>query len=583
MACTIVARLLGSRELLSAGYLSGIVSGPIDADKLDYMARDSYYTGLPIGLDVRWLISKIEVISVTPQNVKDPHLRERAEKSSSGRFYDVGISVAGLTAYEQMVVGRVLLYDRVYYHHKVRASEAMVRRLIDISEEERGGTFALRDLFQTWSDDTLMLVVSDTLQHNAEARHCSRSRALCDAIRSRHFYHRAFAFASRFLAGLDSLTDKEQDNTRALLWSEVRLKVTDAEVQRQLEKEIFDRVVQLAKAVPDLKDAADILPEHILIDLPAGKVTATGGPLLMRTETGFLQPVSLYFDAQKWSDAFKSQKECGFVFCPRKYLPAVTTAARIIFYERFQCVFSSDAFRLCKTDGFVKAEWIQQAADNNLCSAECLAALTAALTRLVFLGEDQLELPARWTSEDGQLKKRLADTLRSALPGGFPASVAEALQSSIRYMCAFVDTVEKNGTFLKSTKLQEKGELQKCMLAYLRMAEVEATEGAEIAGGESDVILPGNIVVENKVAGEVSDPRGILPNADWQLRRYSMAVNQRVGFVVVAYRPANEAAVLPLPDRVSVYPVGANEERVIIRLLIPYGHGVPSSAKAGAG
>jgi hypothetical protein len=35
---------------LVGGYLAGLVSGQIDADKLDYMTRDSYFTGLPIGL-----------------------------------------------------------------------------------------------------------------------------------------------------------------------------------------------------------------------------------------------------------------------------------------------------------------------------------------------------------------------------------------------------------------------------------------------------------------------------------------------------------------------------------------------------
>jgi len=40
----ITARLLGSWRNLRPGYLAGLISGPIDADKLDYMARDSYFT-----------------------------------------------------------------------------------------------------------------------------------------------------------------------------------------------------------------------------------------------------------------------------------------------------------------------------------------------------------------------------------------------------------------------------------------------------------------------------------------------------------------------------------------------------------
>jgi len=60
LPCAIIARILGARNWLDAGYLSGIVSGPLDADKLDYMARDSHHAGLPIGLDLHRLISKLE-------------------------------------------------------------------------------------------------------------------------------------------------------------------------------------------------------------------------------------------------------------------------------------------------------------------------------------------------------------------------------------------------------------------------------------------------------------------------------------------------------------------------------------------
>jgi HD superfamily phosphohydrolase len=114
LAPAVVARMLGSRAMLEAGYLSGVVSGPLDADKLDYMARDSYHAGLPVALDTNRLINKLEVVAVTPEAVSIPSLRKRAEDSHGRRYYDVGISLAGLGAYEQMIVGRVILYDRLY-------------------------------------------------------------------------------------------------------------------------------------------------------------------------------------------------------------------------------------------------------------------------------------------------------------------------------------------------------------------------------------------------------------------------------------------------------------------------------------
>ncbi len=153
LAPTISARILGSRKYLGAPYLSGIVSGTVDADKLDYMARDSYFTGLPIGLDVNRLISKLEIIAITPDNVTDMELRNRAEAAINKTIYQLGISLSGLTAYEQMIVGRVLLYDRVYYHHKVRCGEAMARRLFQVAEEERGRSFSIPELYSNVTDE----------------------------------------------------------------------------------------------------------------------------------------------------------------------------------------------------------------------------------------------------------------------------------------------------------------------------------------------------------------------------------------------------------------------------------------------
>jgi hypothetical protein len=110
---------------------------------------------------------------------------------------------------------------------------------------------------------------------------------------------------------------------------------------------------------------------------------------------------------------------------------------------------------------------------------------------------------------------------------------------------------------------------------------VQAEEGNEIAGGETDVIMPEKLIVENKVAGEVQDLSNLKPDADWQMRRYSMAYSRRIGFVIVAYKPGNEGALLAPPDRVSVHQLpGTPEMCAVVRLLIPWGHGTPSTAKA---
>lgn len=89
----------------------GLLSGPIDIDKLDYLQRDSLHAGVPYGrnFDQRRLLSSMCV-------------------GPTGR--DIGITVKGKTAAEMMVFSRYVMFSEVYWHHAVRSGTAMLQRLV---------------------------------------------------------------------------------------------------------------------------------------------------------------------------------------------------------------------------------------------------------------------------------------------------------------------------------------------------------------------------------------------------------------------------------------------------------------------
>jgi uncharacterized protein len=89
----------------------GLLSGPIDIDKLDYLQRDSMHAGVPYGrnFDQRRLLSSLCV-------------------GPSGQ--DIGITIKGKTAAEMMVFSRYVMFSEVYWHHAVRSATAMLQRLI---------------------------------------------------------------------------------------------------------------------------------------------------------------------------------------------------------------------------------------------------------------------------------------------------------------------------------------------------------------------------------------------------------------------------------------------------------------------
>ena len=579
---TIAARILGSRSCLDAGYLSGIISGPVDADKLDYIARDSYHSGLPLGIDLTRLISKLEVVVVTPDNAPNRDLRVRAQNAPSSRFYDIGISLTGLGSYEQLIIARVLLFDRLYYHQKVRTAEAMLRRLICLAEEERGSKFTIEEFFTGFPDDIFVRVIGGELETPVLQCGGDRSKAVAGKIQDRRIYYRAFAFAARFIHGLRSLPESEQRDTRAKKWGAL-LKQLLTDVDREkIETRIFEKATALAQDIPALaKYAHDLSPEEILVDLPLNRVVVRGGDIFTRTDGGHVGTPNLFFDPERWSQAYEHQKQCGFVFTPRKRVPLVALASRIVFYECFGIVMDVQAERAAKVTDVVDEAWVTAALESNLCSAEFEKALNGNVSPpLVKFYPDDLALPQDWLNQSPALGQRLADDLNSHLPSGLTASFHNAVSSAVADLASLVGMLERTGKFVAVEKLSE-SEMQDVMMQHLISREVDVIQGSEVGGGKTDLILSKQVVVENKVAKDrTSNPFESMPNASWQARRYDIPLCNNVALVVLAYRPRSEADLLPLPERVRVLEVtGPSEERCEVRFVIPWDVGVPSAAK----
>jgi HD superfamily phosphohydrolase len=90
-------------------YLKQVVSSQLDADRFDYLLRDSYATGSDSGrFDMDWLIQHLEL------------------DEGRGRFY---LQAKGLFAAEAYVFARYHMYRTVYFHKATRAAEVMLKKL----------------------------------------------------------------------------------------------------------------------------------------------------------------------------------------------------------------------------------------------------------------------------------------------------------------------------------------------------------------------------------------------------------------------------------------------------------------------
>lgn len=578
---SIVARILGSRSFLDAGYLSGVISGPIDADKLDYMARDCHHAGLPLGLDLERLISKLEVVTITPENAPNPELKQRASVSKRGRVYEIGISLSGLGAYEQMIIGRVILYDRLYYHHKVRSAEAMVRRLIMLAEETRGREFALSELFYDAPDDTTLGILGGEIQMPGLECQNSNCSDLSSAIQNRQVYYRAFAFAPRFIGGLSTLPEKEQRDAKAILWQPVLSELSTIEGCNEISKRIYEIASELKNRISALAVEDNLQPEHILVDLPINRVIVRGGDILTRAEDGQIATPNLFFDPERWSQAYEHQKQCGFVFTQRQFVRLVAVASRIAFFEMYRLVMDGNADRASKTSGKLRSEWFSEAAKHGICTNDCAEAFSNEIPSLIPIHRSDIDnvLPETWRTDFPKLSQNLAENFQDIIPSGLTPSVHKVLLEAISHLVNFQDTMEKGGDFVNIPELPERT-FQNCLRNHLRAREADVQEGTKLGGGETDLILSGLLVIENKVVNEVDDPFLRGKKFGWQARRYSIPISKKIAIVAIAYKPKNETLILDLDKRFKVVSIGeAPSGFAEVRCVIPWGHSVPSKAK----
>ncbi|PYB69026.1 phosphohydrolase [Thermoplasma sp. Kam2015] len=112
-----VVKILEGKEKV----LSDIVSGPIDADELDYLRRDSFYCGVSIGF-----VNPARVISVSGLY--------------GGRIV---VEEKGLSDIESLLISRFLMYQAVYFHKTCRIANRMLE--MAAMRSEAYDTYGLND------------------------------------------------------------------------------------------------------------------------------------------------------------------------------------------------------------------------------------------------------------------------------------------------------------------------------------------------------------------------------------------------------------------------------------------------------
>jgi HD superfamily phosphohydrolase len=144
--------------------LGQIVSSEIDADRMDYLIRDSHYTGVAYGvIDHLRLIKMMKV-----------HLG------------DLVVESGGIQAATSLLISRLLMHPAVYYHHVCRISESMIS----------GG---IRRMIEDGTEAAEIKAMDDEELFSSMTAHGGIAAEMVSRIKSRKLFKRAV------YVGLDSL------------------------------------------------------------------------------------------------------------------------------------------------------------------------------------------------------------------------------------------------------------------------------------------------------------------------------------------------------------------------------------------
>ncbi|HID61013.1 MAG TPA: HD domain-containing protein [Hadesarchaea archaeon] len=156
-------------------YLHQIIASQVDADKLDFLVRDSYFTGVEYGrIDISRIVQAMDIYKG-----------------------DIAIDLKALYALEAFMIARYEMFLAVYYHHAVRAAEILLHKAMNYAHELIGlTTFKDVDEFLTMDDGYVTTKLRELDPNdfgNKDERHlAAMAKSMTDTLDARKLFKPAY-------------------------------------------------------------------------------------------------------------------------------------------------------------------------------------------------------------------------------------------------------------------------------------------------------------------------------------------------------------------------------------------------------
>lgn len=208
-----ISSLAVGKQKVRSHFMNEIIAGGLSADIMDYLLRDSYFTGVEYGkVDVQRVANSLYSI--------DGHLV---------------LDYAALYAFEAILLARYAMFKAVYFHRTVRAAELMLVQSMKLADDSLG----LTDLsnLERYLDLTDEIVLHKLATLDPLTRELKEARRLATDFRNRRLVKCVF---ERLVQSKDRVVEQ-----------------------------LFAKGKVREQVISDLAEKARVNKMHIFLDFPA--------------------------------------------------------------------------------------------------------------------------------------------------------------------------------------------------------------------------------------------------------------------------------------------------------------------------
>jgi len=303
--------IIGQPTNSAQQFEADIISGPFDADKLDYLLRDCHFSGIRSTIDVERIYYTVRELTTADQ----PR--------------SLAMHISGVPNLEQVLFAKMMLFPAVYQHQKVRALECTFKGIIERLIRDRARLVVTELRLETLVD-WLALSESDFFVLG------QREPAVKDRVRDlleRRSLRRALVISP------DTVTQESEDPLFHLgVAAETQESLSD--LRRAIIESMDSRLrcdpAELWVDVPDLP--------NVIQDVEQVKVTydsKTHVPLS-----------SDRFQWDRWTSNYAKVKWKAHLFCPDDagVRREAARATQAVLRDRYKIELGEAAWRLAKND-----------------------------------------------------------------------------------------------------------------------------------------------------------------------------------------------------------------------------------------